>query len=243
MSSWFRRDWSGFLWWETRSRRLFFPPRFCNYGRFDRNLQQDFYNIWKVYYLFLSLAELSLSTCHMVGWMNHKACATNNSACLLRSFQSEATTCVHVQAAWCIKVKLPSHYGFPCLCPWKCWPAGVGTARVLAFALTGASWIGPGFFKGTASPIWFGSTQQGSRFHPHATPAFPLLTDCPSFCFPLLIAAPTESCPCSRGSPRITRPVTYLSCSRPAAVPDTLNPPTGFNYWYYVSGLKGSAGG
>lgn len=104
MSSWFRRDWSGFLWWETRSRRLFFPPRFCNYGRFDRNLQQDFYNIWKVYYLFLSLAELSLSTCHMVGWMNHKACATNNSACLLRSFQSEATTCVHVQAAWCIRL-------------------------------------------------------------------------------------------------------------------------------------------
>lgn len=39
-------------------------------------------------YLFLSSAELSLSTCQMEGWMNNKAWATKNSSCLLRSLRA-----------------------------------------------------------------------------------------------------------------------------------------------------------
>lgn len=42
----------------------------------------------RFYYLFLSLAEPSLSTCHMEGWMNNKAWATNNTSCLLRSLRA-----------------------------------------------------------------------------------------------------------------------------------------------------------
>lgn len=42
----------------------------------------------RFHYLFLSLAELSLSTCHMEAWMNNKAWATNNSSCLLRSLRA-----------------------------------------------------------------------------------------------------------------------------------------------------------
>lgn len=41
----------------------------------------------RFYYLFSSLAERSLSTCHMEGWMNNKGRATNNSSCLLRSLR------------------------------------------------------------------------------------------------------------------------------------------------------------
>lgn len=41
----------------------------------------------RFYYLFSSLAERSLSTCHMEGWMNNKGWATNNSSCLLRSLR------------------------------------------------------------------------------------------------------------------------------------------------------------
>lgn len=197
----------------------------------------------RFYYLFLGLAELSLSTCHMEGWMNNQAWATNNSSCLPRSVRATSwPVCTFrrcgAQGATASSLQILLFTFLEVLACWSGNNMHVGV------------WQVPSEFGQFFSP--FGSADSARKpFSPTLLPSFPLLTD---HLLPSCIAAPTESCPRGQALPALQgRLHTWAAasvhqCQTPSILPlgPALTPCRTsllHSYWCYVSGLKGSAVG
>lgn len=161
----------------------------------------------RFYYLFSSLAERSLSTCHMEGWMNNKGRATNNSSCLLRS----------LRVTWwpvCMFGRPPG----PATFSLQILPVYVPESADLLerqHAHSHLRWqVPPEFGLEVSVSDLVLLTQQRNRFPPHV--------DAPC---PFLLLLPPNGVLGGRSSPSIT--ITYLNRSQRAPVPDTQYPSIG----------------
>lgn len=199
----------------------------------------------RFYYLFSSLAERSLSTCHMEGWMNNKAWATNNSSCLLRSLRvTWWPVCMFRRpgapgsATFSLQILLFTFLEVP-----ACWSGNNTHIRICADRCLLNSALSSRF------QIWFCWLSKETVF----TSRVPLLTNfllfrCPFF---LLLLPPNRvlgaaALPALQGLLHTWAAASLHQCQTHSILPLGAAPtPRGtsplHSYWYYASGLKGSA--
>lgn len=166
--------------------------------------------------------------------------------------QSDVATCVDVQAARCSRLNHLLTTDSRVYVPGSGRSAGVGATRVFDRCLLNSTRL----FREVS--VRFGSAESARKpFFTHTRtpcPAFPPLTGFPSFRCPLLLLLPPNpvlgaaALPALQGLLHTWAAASVHQCQThsilllgPAPTPCRTSPLHG--YWYYVSGLKGSAVG